>query len=546
MLDNLKLGYGGTKTEMERLLADATALSGIEYDINSLADVYEAIHVIQTELDITGTTAKEASTTISGSIASMKSAWQNLLVGIADENADFGKQLDNFVGSITTVAGNILPRVTQALQGVGKLIEGLAPVIAEAVPALVSDVLPSLLKAGASIVGALGRAIIDNLPALLDAGLEIIRMLAGSLVSHKDEIIPRIVSVVLQIVEALTDPTTLVSLVDAAVSIVVALANGLLDALPLLIDEIPVIVENLVTALVEATPLLVKGAIQLVIGIVSHLPEIIAGLIEAIPSIIEAIVGGFKPLLGGLLGVFSETWETIKQKSIETWENIKSFISNTLDNIKQKSKEKLDGLKKVYEENGGGIQGVIAAGWSAIKDAYETGYNFLDKLTGGRLTKIKDTITNAFKNLKDAALNWGRDLLQNFIDGISQKIQALKEKISNVAQTVKDFLGFSEPKKGPLSNFHTYAPDMMNLFAKGITDNAHVIPDAFNRALDFGSVSSPQFAGGRSSSPAENVGGGIVFNIQSMTVRSDEDIKAIAREFQTMLKRTSRGRGVLA
>ena len=242
----------------------------------------------------------------------------------------------------------------------------------------------------------------------------------------------------------------------------------------------------------------------------------------------------------------SEKAQAIKETVSEKWQQIKTTISDKLDTIKQRTKEKLDDLKKVYEENGGGIQGVVAAGWTAIKDAYNTGFTFLDNLTGGRLTTIKNTFTNAFNDLKNSALNWGRDLLQNFIDGITQKIQALREKISNVAQTVKDFLGFSEPKKGPLSNFHTYAPDMMNLFAKGITDNAHVIPDAFNRALDFGAVSSPQFAGGRSSSPAENVGGGIVFNIQSMTVRSDEDIKAIAREFQTMLKRTSRGRGVLA
>ena len=101
----------GTKTEMERLLKDATAISGVKYDIKNLKDVYEAIHVIQGELGITGTTAKEASSTISGSISSMKSAWSNLLTGIADDNANFDMLIDNFVNSIVTVSENLIPRI---------------------------------------------------------------------------------------------------------------------------------------------------------------------------------------------------------------------------------------------------------------------------------------------------------------------------------------------------------------------------------------------------------------------------------------------------
>lgn len=124
MLDNLKLGYGGTKEEMERLLADATTLSGVEYDISNLNDVYDAIHVIQDELAITGTTAKEASTTIQGSVSSMKAAWTNLITGIADDNQDFDQLLTNFIDSIGTVAANLLPRISTALNGVNKACGG--------------------------------------------------------------------------------------------------------------------------------------------------------------------------------------------------------------------------------------------------------------------------------------------------------------------------------------------------------------------------------------------------------------------------------------
>ena len=145
MLDNLKLGYGGTKSEMERLLADATALSGVEYDLDSLSDVYSAIHVIQDELGITGTTAKEASTTIQGSVGAMKASWQNLLIGVADDNQNFDQLVEDFVRSVGTVAENILPRVEIALDGVGNLVEELVPIIIDRIPELANDVLPDLI-----------------------------------------------------------------------------------------------------------------------------------------------------------------------------------------------------------------------------------------------------------------------------------------------------------------------------------------------------------------------------------------------------------------
>ena len=149
MLDNLKLGYGGTKSEMERLLQDATALSGVEYDISNLSDVYTAIHVIQEELGVAGTTSLEASTTISGSLASMKSAWGNLLTGIADENANFGELINNFVDSILTFADNLLPRIQTTIQGMGQLVSGLltelVPEIVYAIPPLIESTLPTLI-----------------------------------------------------------------------------------------------------------------------------------------------------------------------------------------------------------------------------------------------------------------------------------------------------------------------------------------------------------------------------------------------------------------
>jgi hypothetical protein len=202
MLDNLKLGYGGTQEEMKRLLKEAEKISGIKYDISSFADISEAIHVIQQDLEISGisyeeamakvasgeltmaeatalmgTTAKEAASTIEGSISMMKGAWENLVVGMADSEADMETLINNFVESTATAAQNLLPRIEQTLIGIGDLITALAPVISEALPMLVKSVLPSLLTAGVSLVTAIVEGVLSALPALYDALLDAVQVI---------------------------------------------------------------------------------------------------------------------------------------------------------------------------------------------------------------------------------------------------------------------------------------------------------------------------------------------------------------------------------
>ncbi len=164
MLDNLKLGYGGTKEEMQRLLEDAEKLSGIEYDISSYADIVDAIHVVQTEMGITGTTAKEASQTISGSVAAMKSAWTNLVAGLADENADLEALTDNFITSVETAANNILPIVD-------RVITNLMSVLEEKGPDIVAGGAKLLGKLAAGAIKAI-PVIISSIPEIIDAIIE--------------------------------------------------------------------------------------------------------------------------------------------------------------------------------------------------------------------------------------------------------------------------------------------------------------------------------------------------------------------------------------
>lgn len=165
LLDNLKLGYGGSKTEMERLLKDAQAITGVKYDINNLADVYNAIHAIQEKLGIAGTTAREAEKTISGSANMTKAAWKNVLAAISG-GGDLDKAINNLVYSLTKYFDNIVPVVQRALLGVGELVEKIGPMLVQNVAAALIQALPSLLNAVYQMLIGLAKGIYQGIAAL--------------------------------------------------------------------------------------------------------------------------------------------------------------------------------------------------------------------------------------------------------------------------------------------------------------------------------------------------------------------------------------------
>ncbi len=197
MLDNLKLGYGGTKEEMQRLIDDANALNAAQgkltnYSIDSYADIVDAIHDVQTEMGITGTTAAEASTTIQGSVSSAKAAWHNLMIGIADDNQDFDGLVDDFVSSVETAADNILPRVDQSLEGILKLVQVASEKIIPRVITTISEKAPDLIEAGADIVLALGDGIIDNLDSIFAAVEKVATRIIPKISKAFSELVPKI------------------------------------------------------------------------------------------------------------------------------------------------------------------------------------------------------------------------------------------------------------------------------------------------------------------------------------------------------------------
>lgn len=283
MLDNLKLGYGGTKQEMERLLADAEKFSGIKYDISSYADIVDAIHVVQTEMGITGTTAKEAATTIQGSANAMKSAWSNLLTGVSNENLDLGKLVQNVVDSVGTYADNLLPRLQTMLprfaDGMTQLVNGLVPYVGPAMemllPALVQGVgglvsgivqaLPAAVQAISAVVPMLVEQLTVLLPQIVSAGVEIIASLASGIGENLPALIPAAVDAIITVAEGLVDHVD--EIIIAAGSLIAGLTQGLIEALPRLVVRLPEIIGAIVNGLLSGMSAIGEVGVQLVRGL---------------------------------------------------------------------------------------------------------------------------------------------------------------------------------------------------------------------------------------------------------------------------------------
>lgn len=341
MLDNLKLGYGGTKEEMQRLIDDANALNAAQgnytsYTIESYADIVDAIHTVQTEMGITGTTALEASTTIQGSVGAVKSAWKNLVAGLANDNANLDTLVTNLLDSITTAGNNVIPRIESALAGISQVIAGASQTIIPMVISTITNMLPQLLAAGASLVSAIGTGIADNLPAIVSAAAGVIVQLSTGLAESLPELIPAVVDIILQIVETLLDNVD--QLVDAAIAIITGLAEGIINALPVLIEKAPVIISKLVDALVKNVPKILQAAVAVIITLASGLIKNIPSLIAKIPQIISSLVDGFLEWQSKIAEIGTNIvhgiWEGIKAAAGWIKDKISDFVGGIVDDVK--------------------------------------------------------------------------------------------------------------------------------------------------------------------------------------------------------------------
>lgn len=468
MLDNLKLGYGGTKEEMQRLLADAEKLSGVKYDLSSYADIVEAIHVIQTEMGITGTTAKEASTTIQGSVASMKAAWANLMVGMADDTQNFDMLLSNFIESIGTVADNLLPRIGIVIEGMGKLVAGLAPEIASALPTLTNELLPNLVELGVqsisalvqgiqengdslaagalSIVGTLAEGIAELLPMVADTAASLAVSLADGLTESLPNIIPIAIETISTLVENLTENANTV--IDAGIQIILALGEGLIAALPQLIETVPQIVINIANVINDNAPKLVDTALYLITRLAVGLVQAIPTLVVNIPKIIEAIVAAFmafqwlnlgKQLIDGVANGVKKAGESMATAAKNAFSKFKAKItgSEVATELKNIGKYIIDGIV-------GGIKSSlskIANVAGKIKDTLLSKLKGLFRIASpSKLMKeevgayIGEGIAVGIEESGQMAVDAAEDVADKIADTLTQKRDSLQSKLADYGE----------------------------------------------------------------------------------------------------------------
>lgn len=376
MLDNLKLGYGGTKEEMQRLIDDANKLNAAQgnmtkYSIDSYADIVSAIHDVQTEMGITGTTAQEAATTIQGSLSSTKAAWDNWLTGTGSVDA-LVETVVNSAGLLADAIGNILPNLTTGIsQLMSKLAPKIPPLINQLLPSIITSIttlidsiggqLPSILaillpvitQTAPQIINTLLTALISSLPIIVSSAGQLILALATGISQSLPELIPTIVDVVLQIVTTLVENIDL--LIDAAVDLISALAEGLIAALPILIAQAPTIIAKLVQELIAAAPKLLLSAYEIVVQIVSGIAnnlfelgksaaEIITTLVEGIGAMYDSIINAGSQIIDKIIEGIGEMWDSVVDVGSQVVSKIKQGISNAWQGLKNWFNGLWDGL----------------------------------------------------------------------------------------------------------------------------------------------------------------------------------------------------------
>lgn len=405
MLDNLKLGYGGTKAELERLVARAEELTGQALDPTKFSDVITAIHAVQKNLGITGTASKEASTTIQGSLNMMQSAWSNLVAGIGNENANMTSLIDNFVESAATVGENIFPRMQQIFTGIGTLVQQLAPIIAEAIPGILSGVLPGLMNAASTLFMTLAA----SLPSLLQT------------------LIPAVTSFI---------TANLPQLVTVAFQIMTTLVNGLIQALPQLAAAIPQIITAITTSLATAGPQLLQSGVQLLqqlaTGIQNGLPQLAAVLPQIISNCIDFITTNLPQILQQGVQIINSLGNGILNAIPELVANLPQVITAIVNFI------------------GSSLPQILQAGVQILQNLI-TGITDTIPELASNLPQITNAIVHGIGSLMGSIINIGGDIVRGIWQGISGAAGWLWSQItgwmSGIVNGIKGFFGIHSPSK---------------------------------------------------------------------------------------------------
>ena len=340
MLDNLKLGYGGTKTEMERLIKDASKMGdemkklGVTVDAESMSfdNIVNAIAVMQEHMGIAGTSAKEASQTISGSLASMKAATQDLITGLTNPAADMDKLVDNLVNTIDDVAANIGPAIKRALKGITKLVEKGLPKIFENLPKILEDVIPELIDSAV----ALFNQIMNYVPELVQLLLNLIIQISQAIIPQIPVILMSVVNAIIDAIKLLTSPENLQAILQVGIQLLLQLVAAIPDILVALIDALPDIIMNIVDFLTDPANIMmiIEAAVQLFMGLVMAVPKILGKLFEAFGKLFGKLWEKCAQLFKDFAANFGEAISSVFKGAVNgvLW-FIEQFINGPIDII---------------------------------------------------------------------------------------------------------------------------------------------------------------------------------------------------------------------
>ena len=453
MLDNLKLGYGGTKTEMERLLADAEKLTGVKYDINNLNDVYQAIHAVQEEMGITGTTAKEAASTLEGSMASAKAAWDNFMNGSGDA--------DQLADAFATAADNIVKNLAEIIPRFAETLPALGGAIIAQIPGLVAAIVPAVLSAGQSVLRQLQDAVLDfdfagtadkvvqmitgfiegdGLGSLLDTLATIFTGIVNGLSSMLPSLLPALIELISYVVTSLLDQ--LPAILDCALELILGLAQGILAALPVLIEALPEVISSIVEFLISAVPQIIDAGIELLMALVDALPVIIDALVDALPQIIRATVtaliaaapqiakAGIK-LLGALI-------EAIPVIVVELAEAVPDIVAAIIDVLAE-----LPGLiGEVFAEI---VTDLVEWGQQMLSNASTAMSNMLSQVNS-IIQELPGKIWTHLVNTVNKVVAWGQQMVSNASTAASNMLSKVSSTLQQLPGKVWDYLSQAAQK----------------------------------------------------------------------------------------------------
>lgn len=341
-IDNLNLGIKGTQ---EGFLEAAHNAGYMVDDISELtsSDILDILEKTADQYGVLEKTAQEAMKTIQGSTKAAKSAWTNLVTGIADDNADFDKLVSDFVDSVGAMFDNLLPRIITSLEGVGELIPKLFEILNEHLPELIEglqnilnslmtsivEILPQMAPFITQILLTIVQLITDNLPTILQAGITILLELIKGITQALPDLIPTMVQVIMDIVNILLDNIDLI--IECGVQLLVALIEGIMNALPELISRLPEIIIKITTKLIELSPQLLSAALRIILALAEGLIKFIPEIISRIPKIIKSIVSAFKQGIGDFINI---------------GKNLLKGIWNGISNTKEWLVNKIKGIGK--------------------------------------------------------------------------------------------------------------------------------------------------------------------------------------------------------